>query len=315
MGLEYTIVLTDEEEDSVIASCQGAETQEEKDECIKDGKAQLSYAKIQPTCARSGSIIEHFDFKNSKPWKNIGCPSSKEYIEKYGFDPNKECYSCEKNEDGNIEINGKLLSVADADQLCNPCNPCLNISYDEDCIGKRTYYLIFDLKSGRYWEHPETGEIVWVCEESAVRAWESDTPPDSLGKQEISFYDKTRVKDTVCPVDRDKVTGDKEEDQKLKHIRNDFQWCVPMWNDQCRFAILEITHILDNNDRPYTVGVSYRVMPKCNQEECDLAEENGLNPLPRHAIACVARCYDIDKKYTEYPQWMGKLVNETETGW
>lgn len=275
----------------------------------------LKYALIQLKCIKSGHYIEHYDYANLKPWKwHVNCkkeyPTTEEYIEEYGFDPYEDCFHCEKDEEGNL---------IDERDICDPCNPCINFEYQGDCSKIRRYYLMFDLKAGRYWQHPLTHQVMWQCEKEAIYSWESDTPPRSPGKQQMSFYDPTKKKGNNCPY-HDYPPETKEED-KVK-ISNDFKWCVPMWNDQCRFVVVEFLEHIINPRYDYTITTSWHVMDKCNQEECDILngegnfyELDGTNRLPRFARYCKQRCYNIDDSIELYPAWEGDLVNYTHNGW
>ena len=259
------------------------------------------YNDIQHICARSGTYIEDYDSLNLEPPKLIDCrtyPTADEYIEQYGFDPNTTCFHCEKDEYGKI-IDGR--------DICNPCNPCINFFYDEYCNKVRTFYMVLDLKSGLYWQHPSTFQKIWDCESDAVIAWESDTPPVTRSKQQLSFYDPHKKKGNPCPGQL--YPKNTKESDKLK-VKNNFKWCTPMWNDQCRFVVIEFVEDLDADDVTISRGTS---MPKCNQEECDVFDST--NRLPRHAMLCKSRCYELDAGYDEHPDWMGNLVNYTHNGW
>jgi len=289
------------------------EAREKREECMRIQADILYYTRIQISCIKSGKIVEDDRFKDNKPKEWVNCwttyPSVEEYIEEYGFNPNTECFHCEKDE------NGILI---DKREICNPCNPCINFEYDENCVKWHYWFLVFDAKACRYWRNPSTEEVVWDCEEQAVLAWESDTPPKSKSKQQISFYDPTRQGGDYCPKDRNKITGDPEIDKYIPKTPNDFKWCVPRWNDQCRFFLIRFSH--NNKDiHNNTISTSWKFIKKCNQEECDLAEENregsSMNPLARHANLCINRCYDIDKQFAIYPEWQYDLVNYRHKDW
>ena len=284
-----------------------------RDECIKTQESILYYSKIQLSCIKNGKFIEDDRFVGLEHREWVNCrkyyPSKEEYIEEYGFDPHTECFHCEKDKEGNI---------IDDREICNPCNPCVSFEYDEDCLKWQYWFLIFDAKACRYWRHPNE-EVMWDCEEQAIRAWESDTPPVSKGKIELSFYDESKKKGDFCPKDRHKITGDPEIDKHIPKTPNSFKWCVPRWNDQCRFFIIQFRHQLLEEYDTDTIYTQWKFIKKCNQEECDLAEEeeegSSFNKLARHAKICISRCYDIDNKYAIYPAWEGNLVNYWHREW
>lgn len=73
-------------------------------------------------------------------------------------------------------------------------------------------YAIYDAKLGIYWDAVSLGlQRYHDSPSSAIDDWESDTPPKTLQKQQISFYQP--------------ITD---------------QWCVPLFYKQCRFYIHEV---------------------------------------------------------------------------
>jgi hypothetical protein len=73
-------------------------------------------------------------------------------------------------------------------------------------------YSVYDAKLGIYWDSVSIGLLRYYdTPESAISAWESDTPPITIQKQQISFYDQ---------------------------LSN--TWCVPPFNKQCRFFVHEV---------------------------------------------------------------------------
>lgn len=274
---------------------------------IEWAKRTSYYVSIQKYCLRSGHYIEHYDFVDMPTPPLPICPRPEdiapEYIEKYGFDPEVTCYHCGDKDLGGDNEDDKL------EELCDPCNPCINYEYDDECRKVRKYYLIFDQKAVRYWQHPSTKLFVYNCEKEAIEAWESDTPPASKSKQEISFYDPLKRKGKLCPYKT--YPPETEYKDKLK-IANSFKWCVPTWNDQCRFVIVEFyCELWDvTND---TITTQWKVMKKCNQEECDLGGEDAMNSLGRHAKLCKDRCYVVDHPNDD--PWIGNLVNYTHHYW
>lgn len=277
--------------------------QELKD--IEWAKRVLYYSNIQTFCKPSGNFIEHNDFVNMVAPLLPICPQpeiiAEDYIEKYGIDPEVTCFDCSDTGEGGQNENNKL------GELCDPCNKCINFEYDKDCKKLRRWYLVFDKKAVRYWTHPSTKVSLWDCEVEAIRAWESDTPPASKGKQQLSFHDPRKRKGKVCP--HKSYPPDTPDSEKVK-VKNDFKWCTPTWNDQCRFVVIEF---YDRMDGSFTIGTDWKVMKKCNQEECDLAEDDGLNRLGRHAKLCKDRCYDLS--YPSEDPWEGNLVNYTHNYW
>ncbi len=281
-------------------------------ECQRIQADILYYSKIQHLCVKSGEFIEDNRYVNNEhyPWKNCWKEdyTTEEYIEKYGFDPHKECFKCEKDEAG---------KMIDEREICNPCNQCIDFTYDGDCTKWKYWYLIFDAKACRYWRNPTSDEVIWFCEEQAIRAWEEDTPPKSHSKQQISFHDHLKQEGDFCPKDRHRITGDPEKDKYIPKTPNSFKWCVPRWNDQCRFFVIQFHYNVTANSE--TITTKWKFLKKCNQEECDLAEDeregSSMNHLPRHANICIKRCYDINNKYAVYPQWHFDLVNYKHNGW
>lgn len=288
------------------------EFNEKRIECMRIHQDILYYSKIQHLCIKSGEHVEDDRFANvvMRAWVNCWkqYPSTDEYIEEYGFDPYTTCFHCEKDD------KGKLI---DEREICNPCNPCINFEYDGDCVKHQYWYMIFDVKAQRFWRHPTTSEPMWDCEEQAIRSWESDTPPKSAGKQQLSFHDPFKKEGNYCPQYEHRITGDPEKDKNIPKVDNSFKWCVPRWNDQCRFFVMKFTHNISSNDE--TTYTSWQMVKKCNQEECDLAEaeneDSSLNRLARHAKYCIKRCYDVDPKHAVYPAWEGNLVNYTHKDW
>lgn len=277
----------------------------------------LKYTLIQLQCAPSGQYVEDYRYAELEPWHwHVNCkkeyPTKEEYIEEYGFDPYTECFHCEKDDNG---------ILTDEREICDPCNPCINFEYEADCTKIRKYYLLFDMKAGRYWEHPLTHRVMWNCEKEAIHEWESDTPPNSDAKRQMSFYDPKRKKGELCPYRE--YPPETEWKDKVK-IPNDFKWCVPRWNEQCRFVVIEFVEKIYYPRHDYTVTTTFRMMPKCNQEECDILSGNedgqfyeikGTNRLPRFARICKTRCFNIDDSMELYPAWEGDLVNYSHKGW
>jgi len=287
----------------------------ERLKCMRRYSDILYYSKIQHLCVRSGEYVEDDRFVGIPRREWVNCrkeyPTTEEYIEKYGLDPYTDCFHCEKDKQG------KLI---DEREICNPCNPCIDFEYDGKCEKWEKWFLIFDVKACRYWRHPTNEDVMWHCEEQAIRAWESDTPPKSAGKQQISFYDPHKHKGEICPKDVHRITGDPEKDKYLPKTPNDFKWCVPRWNDQCRFFIIEFKHqIKDDYTDDRTITTSWKFLKKCNQEECDLAEEyqegSSFNKLARHAKICINRCFNVDNKHAIYPAWEGDLVSYSHKSW
>jgi len=279
---------------------------EQHTKCIEENTLIIAYSKIQHLCIGSEDDVEDDRFLDIKAREWVNCdnvePTEDEYIAEFGFNPHETCFHCEHDQ------YGKMIDVR---SICNPCNPCVDYSYDGDCNKIRTHYLVFDAKQARYWRHPTTKEVLWKCEMDAIRAWESDVPPKSAGKQQLSFYDPTKKEGNICP--KYKSSGDAERDKNLPKIPNNFKWCVPRWNDQCRYYIVLFTENISAND--FTIRTNWKFLNKCNQEECDLAGRSGLNQLARHAEICDIKCYDLNPRYAKYPAWTNDLVNYEHRNW
>lgn len=103
-------------------------------------------------------------------------------------------------------------------------------------------YAIYDAKLGIYWDAVSLGlQRYHDSPSSAISDWESDTPPVTLQKQQISFY---------------------------KPITN--EWCVPEFYKQCRFFIHEVD-----------VDSDYYKLVLHNEIECTYEHEVNNNKFGR----------------------------------